>query len=124
MTQYYMNGLNKLNKYTMQLILLFLLDYTLVFLSSLMICNSTTDENFASYSVYFLFMKNGFKLCNKMALFQITQKQFSAKCLLQRKLFHLEQSHLVQKLRVFDRKYMERDSRSLFHPGLNIPRQT
>ena len=52
-----MNGLNKLSKYTTQL---FLLDYTLVFLCSLMICNSTTDEIFASCIVYFLFMKNGY----------------------------------------------------------------
>ena len=55
-TQYYMNGLNKLSKYTTQLMLLSLRDYTLIFFSSLMICNSTTDEIFASYSVYFLFM--------------------------------------------------------------------
>ena len=52
-----MNGPNKLSKYVTQLILLSLLDYTLIFLRSLMICNSTTDEIFASYSVYFLFMK-------------------------------------------------------------------
>ena len=58
--QFYMNRLNKLSKYTIQLILLFLLDYTLIFLCSLMICNSTTDENFASYSVYFLFIKNDY----------------------------------------------------------------
>ena len=45
--QYYMNRLNKLSKYTTQLILLFLLDYTLVFLCSLMTCNSTTGEIFA-----------------------------------------------------------------------------
>ena len=55
-----MNGLNKLSKCTTQLILLFLLDYTLVFLCSLIICNSTTDEIFALCIVYFLFMKNGY----------------------------------------------------------------
>ena len=108
-----MNGLHKLSKYTTQLILLFLLDYTLVFLFSLIICNSTTDEIFAlcigNFFVYekwlyhvhlgivnlfidflsnnFNFCTNGFELCNKMPLFQITQKQFSVKCLLQRKLF-------------------------------------
>ena len=54
-----MHGLSKLSKYAVQSILLFLMDYTLVFLCSLMICNSTTDEIFASHSVYFLFMKNG-----------------------------------------------------------------
>ena len=45
---------------TMQLILLFLMDYTLGFLCPLMICNSTTDAVFASYGVYFLFLKNGY----------------------------------------------------------------
>ena len=55
---YNMQLLNKLSKYTVQLILLFLLNYTLVFFCSLMICNSTTDEILTSHSVYILFMKN------------------------------------------------------------------
>ena len=55
-----MNELNKLSKYTIQLILLFLLDYTLDFLWSLIICNSTTDAVFASYGAYILLMKNGY----------------------------------------------------------------
>ena len=44
----------------MQLILLSLLDYTLDFLFSLIICNSTTDVVFASYGVNIFVMKNDY----------------------------------------------------------------
>ena len=48
----YMNGLNKLSKYRTQWILLFLLNYTLVFSCSLMLCNSITDAVVTSGGVY------------------------------------------------------------------------
>ena len=67
---YYMNGLNKLSKYTTQLTYLFLLDYTSIFLCSLMTCNSTTDESFASYNVYFLFIKN----CHIMFILELSNQ--------------------------------------------------
>ena len=53
-----MNGLNKLSKYTTQWILLFLLDYTLIFLCSLMLWNSITDAVVTSGGMYFLFGNN------------------------------------------------------------------
>ena len=56
----YMNGLNKLSKYTIQWILLFLLVYILVFLCSLILCNSITDAVVTSSGTYFLFGNNGF----------------------------------------------------------------
>ena len=157
MTPYYMNGLNKLSKYTTQLTLLSLLDYTLIFLGSLMICNSTTNEFFASCSVYFLFMKYGYIMfvwelsnqdekeiwdlfsyisCQIPSTFEqdgfvpnensfLCSKHFAENCfwLIWNKAILLHSSNpFVQKLRVFDRKSIKRDPRSLFHPSLTIPR--
>ena len=56
----YMNGLNKLSKYTTQWILMFLLDYISVFLCSLMLCNSITAAVVTPGGIYFLFGNNGY----------------------------------------------------------------